>query len=96
MNEKDTLVEMTGNIVKEAWENGRREALKEIADKEAYIEKLKAENQAMRYEVEQWVSRLMEMESVVEEIKGYLQKAQNEVEAVEKDLEYNRMFYGAK
>ena len=52
MNEKDTLVEMTGNIVKEAWENGRKEALKEIADQETYIETLRDENRKMREEIE--------------------------------------------
>lgn len=52
MNEKETLVEMTGNIVKEAWENGRREALKEIADQNLHIETLRDENRKMREEID--------------------------------------------
>lgn len=48
MNDKDTLVEMNGNIVKEAWENGRKEALEELADREAYIETLRDENRHLR------------------------------------------------
>lgn len=63
MNEKDTLVEMTGNIVKEAWENGRKEALKEIADKDTYIDTLRDENSEMRREIE-------ELEECLKRIKG--------------------------
>lgn len=63
MNDKDTLVEMNGNIVKEAWENGRREALKEIADQNLYIETLRDENRKMLLEIE-------ELESLLKRIKG--------------------------
>ena len=52
MNEKDTLVEMTGSIVKEAWENGRQEALKEIADQNLHIVTLRDENRKMREEID--------------------------------------------
>jgi len=62
MNEKDTLVEMTGNIVKEAWENGRKEAWEELADRETYIETLRDENRKMLLEIE-------ELESLLKRIK---------------------------
>lgn len=65
MNEKDTLVEMTGNIVKEAWENGRREALKEIADKDTYIDTLRDENSEMRREIEELEECLKRIKSIV-------------------------------
>lgn len=65
MNELRDLIEVTGNIVEEAWNNGRREALRETGanDLQATVTALEAANKVLGEKLEKAQARIEELET---------------------------------
>lgn len=65
MNELRDLIEITGNLVEEAWNNGRREALRErgAEDLQATVTALEAANKVLGEKLEKAQARIEELET---------------------------------
>lgn len=65
MNELRDLIEVTGNLVEEAWNNGRREALRETGaeDLQATVTALEAANKVLGEKLEKAQARIEELET---------------------------------
>lgn len=65
MNTLKDLIQVTGNLVEEAWKNGRREALRETGanDLQATVTALEAANKVLGEKLEKAQARIEELET---------------------------------
>ena len=72
MNTLKDLIQVTGNLVEEAWNNGRREALRETGanDLQATVTALEAANKVLGEKLEKAQARIEELETNQEKEAG--------------------------
>lgn len=81
MNELRDLIEVTGNLVEEAWNNGRREAMKEIQG--GKYEKLEETNRALRGQLDSYEKIRLTQDEEIHRLKADLEKTWEEKETLQ-------------
>lgn len=94
MNELRDLIEVTGNLVEEAWNNGRREAMKEIQG--GKYERIEEVNSALRGQIDNYEKLRAESSKEIDRLKANLEKTWEEKETLQvKHDNYERNRYEA-
>ena len=81
MNEMRDLIEVTSNLVEEAWNNGRREAMKDIQG--GKYERIEEVNRALRGQIDNYEKLRAESSKEIDRLKADLEKAWEEKETLQ-------------
>ena len=85
MNRLSDIIEMGGNLYEEAWNNGRREALKEVNG--GKYEKLEETNASLRAQLDNYEKIRLTQDEEIHRLKDDLERAGNEIVTLRGQIE---------
>ena len=89
MNRLSDIIEMGGNLYEEAWNNGRREALKEVQG--GKYEKLEETNRALRGQIDSYEKIRLTQDEEIHQMKKKLEDAEAKVKELNEALAIYRV-----
>ena len=89
MNRLSDIIEMGGNLCEEAWNNGRREALKEVQG--GKYEKLEETNRALRGQIDSYEKIRLTQDEEIHQMKKKLEDAEAKVKELNEALAIYRV-----
>lgn len=89
MNRLSDIIEMGGNLYEEAWNNGRREALKEVQG--GKYEKLEETNRNLRAQIDSYEKIRLKQNEEIHQMKKKLEDAEAKVKKLNEALAIYRV-----
>lgn len=83
MNRLSDIIEMGGNLYEEAWNNGRREALKEVQG--GKYEKLEETNRHLRAQIDNYEKIRLKKDEEIHQLESDLQEIKEQYQRIDED-----------